>query len=267
MTEPLTTVGGAAIIAYLSKDGISKLLGPTAEYLGGELKDLVQKSQANIFSVFQKAEKKCGDRINQKGAVNPRVLKHIYDEARFCENELLSEYFGGVLASARTESGEDDRGVYYSQIVKSSSIYQLRCHYLFYYIMWHYAKNKSLDLYLQENRDKLTILVPVECYFSTFNITNSRDEFNYIAHSLSGLAQTNLISESFQFSHPSVLKKFGVDCDQHSFVIEPSLTGLELFVWVHGMGESGINSFCNEDLIINPDLEIKHIEKAKLITS
>ncbi|WP_312590261.1 hypothetical protein [Vibrio cholerae] len=57
MPEPLTTIGGAAIAAYLSKDGISKLLGPTADYLGGEMKSLVEKSQNNLVSVFKKAEK------------------------------------------------------------------------------------------------------------------------------------------------------------------------------------------------------------------
>jgi hypothetical protein len=57
MPEPITTIGGAAVVAYLSKDGVSKLLGPTAEYLGGEMKSLVEKSKQNITSVFKKAEK------------------------------------------------------------------------------------------------------------------------------------------------------------------------------------------------------------------
>lgn len=40
MSEPITTVGLGAIAAYLGKDGLAKLLGPTAEYLGGELQSL-----------------------------------------------------------------------------------------------------------------------------------------------------------------------------------------------------------------------------------
>lgn len=110
----LIAMGGAAVAAYLSKDGVSKLLGPTAEYLGGELKDLVEKSQHNLASVFRRAEQKCGPKLEAEGIVNPRVMKHVYEEARFSENELLAEYFDGVLASARTKDGKDDRGVYYS---------------------------------------------------------------------------------------------------------------------------------------------------------
>ena len=43
MPEPITTVGLGAIAAYLGKDGISKILGPTAEYVGGELQAFTKK--------------------------------------------------------------------------------------------------------------------------------------------------------------------------------------------------------------------------------
>ena len=41
--EPVTTIGIGAITAYLGKDGLTKILGPTADYLGGELKVFTQK--------------------------------------------------------------------------------------------------------------------------------------------------------------------------------------------------------------------------------
>ena len=45
--EPVTTTG-LAITAYLAKDGIAKLLGPTAEYLGEGLKDLTRRRVESI---------------------------------------------------------------------------------------------------------------------------------------------------------------------------------------------------------------------------
>ena len=36
MPDP-TVLGSAAIVAYLSRDGLERLLGPTASYLGEEL--------------------------------------------------------------------------------------------------------------------------------------------------------------------------------------------------------------------------------------
>jgi hypothetical protein len=48
MPEPITTVGLSAIAAYLGKDGLEKLLGPTAEYLGSGLRDLVQSQDCGL---------------------------------------------------------------------------------------------------------------------------------------------------------------------------------------------------------------------------
>jgi hypothetical protein len=262
--EPITTIGGAAVAAYLSKDGVSKLLGPTAEYLGGEMKSLVEKSQKNIASVFKKAEKKCGSKIDNPGVVNARVMKHVYDEARFSDDELLAEYFGGVLASARTEDGIDDRGVYYSQIVKSMSSYQLRCHYLFYYLMWFHAKGQDLDLNSNVDRAKLTLVAPIKCYEETFKLDAKQNQMPFIAHSLSGLAKADLIGERFALQNPEDLKKENIEVDQFAFVIHPTITGLELFIWVHGQGEVGLPAFLSPNLVETPDINIKNIEITKL---
>ena len=264
MPEPISTVGGAAVIAYLSKDGISKLLGPTADYLGGEIKELVEKSKQNLASVFKSAEKKCGEKIHDSAQVNSRVFKHIYDEARFCENELFSEYFGGVLASSRTKEGVDDRGVYYTQIVQSLSSYQLRCHYLFYYLMWSLSEGSKLNLLVPSDRKKLTIIIPIEVYASTFAVTDTEKENSIISHSLSGLAKSDLINNNFLLEQPEQLKKRGIDVSSLSFVIEPTITGFELFNWAHGMGSNVLNSFFNPEIASEPDLQINLSNLARL---
>lgn len=257
MIEQASTIGVAAVAAYLSKDGVAKLLGPTADYLGGELKHLVEKSQRNLVSVFVKAERKSKEKLEGPGAVNSRVFKHVYDDARFCENELLAEYFGGVLASARTKDGQDDRGVYYAQIVKSLSVYQLQCHYLFYYLMWQLGKGRSLDLNGYEDREKLSVVVPVKVYEDTFNVSPSPKENSVIAHVLSGLGRSDLIGEDFELSSPDALKSKGVLVDSHAFVITPTITGIELFLWAHGKGEERLSAFLDHELISKPDLDVK----------
>lgn len=263
MPDPMT-LGGAAVAAYLSKDGVSKLLGPTAEYLGGEMKSLVEKSQSNIVSVFKRAEKKCGDKIETPGIVNARVMKHVYDEARFSDDELLAEYFGGVLASARTADGVDDRGVYYSQIVKSMSSYQIRCHYFFYYLMWFHSKELKLNLNNDVDRAKLALIVPASCYEETFSTFPNQSEMPYIAHSLSGLAKADLISNNFVLLNPEDMKEKGVEVDEFAFLIYPTITGLELFIWVHGQGDIGFSAFSSPTLAEEPDIDIKSISKTRL---
>jgi len=264
MVEPVTTIGTAAVAAYLSKDGVAKLLGPTAEYLGGELKQLVERSQSNVVRIFRFAERKAEAKLEAPGAVNSRVFKHVYDEARFCENELLAEYFGGVLASARTDAGQDDRGVYYAQMVQSLSAYQLQCHYFFYYLMWQLGKGRTLELNSYLDRAKLSIVIPAKVYEDTFRVTPSAQEITIIAHSLSGLARSNLIDNSFQFSSSEELKKQGINVDSQAFLIEPTISGIELFVWAHGKGEDLLNSFLSPGLIAKPDLEVKSHELVRL---
>jgi hypothetical protein len=62
----------------------------------------------------------------------PKVLKVILEEGAFCDDELASEYFAGVLASSRTQNDRDDRGATYAQLVSRVSNYQIRFHYLFH---------------------------------------------------------------------------------------------------------------------------------------
>ena len=103
--EPVTTVGLGAITAYLAKDGVAKLLGPTAEYLGGGLRDITQRRFENIGNVLSNASKKVGSQLEKPGQVPPRIIKAVINEASYCEDPLVLEYFGGVLASSWTESG------------------------------------------------------------------------------------------------------------------------------------------------------------------
>ncbi|MCX6807997.1 MAG: hypothetical protein NTZ80_04365, partial [Patescibacteria group bacterium] len=42
------------------------------------------------------------------------------------------EYFGGILASSRSEDGKDDSGIFYVDIIKSMSSGQLKMHYIIY---------------------------------------------------------------------------------------------------------------------------------------
>ena len=92
-----TTVGLGAITAYLAKDGVSKLLGPTADYLGKGLRNLTQRRIESIGKMFSNASKKLGSQIEAPGQVPPRILKAVMNDASYCEDPLVLEYFGGVF--------------------------------------------------------------------------------------------------------------------------------------------------------------------------
>jgi hypothetical protein len=122
--------GGLALLA--SKDVLGKLLGPTADYLGAEIKNVVQRRLENLNRVFLRALKMLGPKVEEPGAVNPRVLKHVVEEGQFSQDEVHSAYLAGLLASSRTRDGKDDRAVPLLAALATLSRLQVRTHYLIY---------------------------------------------------------------------------------------------------------------------------------------
>jgi hypothetical protein len=88
----LTILGTALGSAKL----VEKLLGPTAEYIGGGIKNWTEHRLSNVSRVFRNATDRLGERLNEPGAVPPKVLKGILDAGSFCDDELTAQYLGGV---------------------------------------------------------------------------------------------------------------------------------------------------------------------------
>ena len=122
--EPEVILGtGLAILG--SQPILTKILGPTADYLGNELKNVVDICNVNLDNVLKNAVKTLGKKIDEPGAVPPRVLKHVVEEGKFVDDELSAEYYGGLLASGRSEDGRDDRALTYLATLKDLSTYQI----------------------------------------------------------------------------------------------------------------------------------------------
>ncbi len=107
---------------------IKKVLGPTFDNLGLDIRAGYEKTKEKIF---KSAEKKLKPNQNS-GKANLRIAWDIVTQASFTESEIGAEYFGGILAASKTEDGQDDTGIYYLNITKSLSSKQLYLHYLLY---------------------------------------------------------------------------------------------------------------------------------------
>ena len=240
MIDPIGTLE-TGLIVWASKDLIGKLLGKTADYLGDELENCVKKCNINLNNVFKHAIKKLGNRIEKPGDVSSRVFRHIIDEGRFCEDELMAEYFGGVLASSRTDSGRDDRGAYYAQLLSQMSTYQLRTHY----ILYHYCKRalNNTKYHFGTEREKFLIFIPHRFFIPSMEFGKNEDANILMEHSLSGLAHKGIIEkpswgkEILQKQYPD----FGINEDGITFF--PSFTGIELFLWAHGKPNLKVEDF------------------------
>jgi len=242
MPEPITTIGLGAIAAYLGKDGLQKLLGPTADYLGGGLKDFTQKRIENVGNIFKRADEKLGSRRDEPGVIPPKILKTIMNDASFNDDALAVEYFGGVLASSRTQLGRDDRGARMAKLVDSLSTYQLRTHFLVYSTIRNIFKNLGYNFNI-DDRKKMTILLPYQGFFESmeFGGEEALKIEALLRHIFFGLVQDGLIEDNFVYADAPHLQKIYPKCTTAGIVCEPSALGAELFLWALGEGDKPLN--------------------------
>ncbi len=99
---------GTGLALFGAAKIIEKLLGPTAEYIGEGAKEWTAKRVENVKYIFSIAATKLGEKINENGTVSPKVLKGILNDGSYCDDKLVLEYFGGVLASSRSNISRDD---------------------------------------------------------------------------------------------------------------------------------------------------------------
>lgn len=117
----LITTGAALTVA-------NKLLGKTAEKISEDIANLYTAGKDKIVAV---AIRKTTN-IDDGKQTNLRVTRDVFWGGSFTDEAICAEYFGGILASARSEDGKDDSGVYYVDIIKSLSSAQLHLHYVIY---------------------------------------------------------------------------------------------------------------------------------------
>ena len=109
---------------------VKKLLGPTLEEIGGDLNKLYSVGRDKILKVAIRKSN-----IDDDKKANLRVTRDVFWNGSFTNETICAEYFGGILASSRSTDGKDDRGVYYTDIIKSLSSQQLLLHYIIYHCL------------------------------------------------------------------------------------------------------------------------------------
>ena len=134
-----------AALAFIGADLARRVLGPTASYLGDEAKTWAKARVTNIRNIFESAVKKLRADGRAEGSVPPRILKSIIDDGSFCDDAIITEYFGGVLASSKSGISRDDRGVTYLSLISRLSSYQVRAHYIIYQILKNLFQKEDLN--------------------------------------------------------------------------------------------------------------------------
>ena len=249
----LTTLGIAGGLGYLGKDVVNKILGPTAEYLGQQLKEYAQKRLENTSEIFSNAEKKLGDKLNRPGQVPPKVLKTILNEGSYADDAIATEYFGGVLASSRTEVGRDDRGARLAKIIDNLSAYQLRSHYLIYSTISELFSNSGNSFNLPKDRRKLELFIPFQDFYRDMDFTPQElNNPQMLPHIFHGLYADGLIDNANWGSQEHLQTTFS-GVPSGGIICRPTGLGAELLLWAFGHGDKYIDFLLTADF--SPEIE------------
>lgn len=250
--DPNTAIGaGLAILG--SKDLLNRLLGPTADYVGGEVKGLVEKCNINLSRVFGHAVKKLGSKIDEPGAVSPRVFRQVWNEGAFIEDDLAAEYFGGLLASARCPDGRDDRVLSLLSTLRDLSVYDLRLHYLIYAAV----RSAGIGQGIRPEQASRPASADIDVHMSTKDWIRKmglhgpdRTCWDIAYDSLCTLDKYDLIE-----SHTG-----GLDMvrPEYTIWVSPSHYGTKLFLWAHGYTDKRISYIfdTNIDLPSSSDIPV-----------
>lgn len=241
--EPLITTGIA--VYALNTDIAQKLLGPTIEYIGNEGKNLVERCNINLNEIFTKAAEKAPHKLESQGQVSPRILRTLLNEAAFCSNNIVQEYYAGILTASKTENQEDDRGIMFMNIVTNLTIQQIKMHQL---IFMSTSKVFNTTEYRAESNHG--IFIP-----SSLFITNENKEY-WVEHALEGLVRQRLIDINYSANKTiAELKSYNQAITEEGFIIKPLTTGEELFMWSLGKEELTFAEYLDSVELENEDFE------------
>ncbi|PJK35328.1 hypothetical protein CWC48_09020 [Pseudomonas sp. S10E 269] len=265
MPDPISLIGGGAIAAYIGKDGLEKLLGPTASYLGDTLKEITKSRVENIGKIFKRGEKKLGEKANQKGQIPPKLLNTILGDASFNEDDLSIEYFGGILASSKSDTGRDDRGASVAKLLDSLSTYQIRAHYILYKAFIEHYKGGD-DISDSATRAKIRAFMPMVTFTTAmeFSAKELEDISRIFSHTLFGLYQYGLL-ENFEYGDVNHMKTFMPDIRDAGVGFVPSVKGLELLAWGLGIGDKD-HSLLFSGGYIPPEVNIPNCNLGVIVT-
>jgi len=209
-----------------------RVLGPSADAIGEALGRYTTYRMRNVGKIVERADAKSGGR-GDRGIVNPRVAHVLLDEGSYCDDELMADYLGGVLAGSRTPNGRDDRAVAWSRVITGLSALQIRAHYLLYR-EWAARLHGVPGLNLGADRDCAMMDVELAEFATALAHDGDLDLDAVMHHSIPGLVSASLLGDHYSFGARDATQ--AEDSPFESVLrVWPTVTGLELYGWAQGL--------------------------------
>jgi hypothetical protein len=169
MPDPVTTSIVTLAAAHVLRESFTAVVKPTADYLGVELKQYTEAQVQRLRRISNSAQRKLGARLEQEGAVNPRVFRKVVDDGYLCADSLSADYYGGFLASSHSGCGKDDSNVPFVSLVNRMSSDQLHGHWILYALLFNKMYGQGhLNPYISEHRKKTVLYIPWPTFMFLF---------------------------------------------------------------------------------------------------
>lgn len=240
LVEPIT---GAIVAKAMGKSDpemqkatsnlLVRVLGPTADAVGEALGRYTTYRLRNVGRIVERADEKSDS--GKQGSANPRVAHILLEDGSYCDDEIMVDYLGGLLAASRTPTGRDDRAASWSNLVTSLSSLQIRAHYLLYR-EWAEGLHdvKDINLGVDEGRRQAEMHLELIEFVNVLVMGEEIDQSSALNHAISGLVRVGLIADHYSYGQsgkpPAPQSKF-----EFALSVQPSAIGVELYGWAQGV--------------------------------
>lgn len=244
MPDPLTAGAVGAVVARAARSAgssnaaetgrlLTRMLGPAADAFGQALARSVEYRTRNFGRIADRAARKASADIS-RGIVNARVVYTLLDEGSLCDDELMAEYLGGLLAGSRSPDGRDDRAVTWCKVITGMSALQVKAHYILYR-EWAGRLHGIDDLNIGIDADRMSAMMNIDLneFVSTLNDGFNLEENAALSHVIAGLNNAGLLGEGYSFGPRSVVS--GASRFESVLSVHPSVLGVELYGWAQGL--------------------------------
>lgn len=257
MVDPVSAAAvgatGKALDGIAGEAGglFTRMFGPAADEIGEALRRRTAYRVNNAERIVSIADRKSRE-TGRSGIVPPRLAHSLVEAGSFCDDEVMGDYLGGVLAGGRTPGGRDDRAVTWSSLITQMSAFQIRAHYLLY-DQWASLAARHPDRNLVGGVDvKSHMYADLDEFLERLaEVDPDVPAHSLMAHVIGGLVRMDLISSmswgygdsadvvtSALFGDTSLQLPF--DRALHCM---PSMSGIELWGWGHGQPDVDSQSF------------------------
>ena len=229
---PSTTIPSARRLA--------RVLGPPADVLGQVLARWLDFRTRNVGRILESADRKLGDRAEGTGSVPVRVAGAIFEEGSYCDDQVVSEYLGGVLASSKSGVSRDDRGTRWVKLITSLSTYEIRLHYVLYSAprAVYVQRPQRTDWGNGQSYGELRVVMSQLDVMKAMDFTPEAPAGEIMAEAMFALHREDLITKWVMGPSEEAQRNLGRMAGPPGFLLcfAPTTVGVQLYMWAQGRG-------------------------------